>query len=122
MLGLAGAGDLGGDLRAGAEAGIDQAARLQVHQRLGIGAHAGGLAQRRLVPGQAQPFEVVENRLDEFVAAAALVDVLDPQQEIVAALIGGDGGIGMAQMQKAGWTGCEPCDNHVRATLTHKIA
>ena len=112
MLGFAGARDLGGDFRAGAEAGIDQAVRLQVHQRLGIGAHAGGLAQGRLVPGKPQPFQVIENRLDELVAAAALVDVLDPQQEIVTALMGGDGGIGMAQMQKAGWTGCEPCDNH----------
>ncbi len=34
------------------------------------------------------------------------------QKKIVAAFIGRDRGIGVAQMQKAGWTGREPCDNH----------
>jgi hypothetical protein len=112
MLGFAGAGDFLRDFGAGAETRIDQPMRLQMRQRLGIGAHARGLAQGRFIPGKAQPFEVIEDGLNELVAATPLVDILDPQQKIVAAFISGDRGQGVAQMQEAGWTGCEPCDNH----------
>ncbi len=76
-----GALDLGLDLGAGAEAGIQHAAFAQGFQGVGIIRHMLGLAAYRQLPIDAEPGEVFVNRLFEGRAAARPVDVLDSQQE-----------------------------------------
>src|SRR3546814_1227842 len=78
-------GDLARDSRTGAEAGVDEAPRLQRLERGGIGIAPVRLEQHVAVPAQPQPGEVGEDRLDMLGAAARAVDILDPEQEPPAA-------------------------------------
>ena len=67
------------------------------------------LAPHLAVPVEAEPGQVLDDRGGEFLAAAALVDILDAQEEAPAAAArvaraapGEKRGIGVAQMQKPG--------------------
>src|SRR3546814_13558935 len=84
-------GDLGGELLAGAEAGIDQAARLQRRERLRIVGEVVRLPPHRLLPHEAQPGQVFQDRRLEFRACAVGVAVLAAEQQ-AAARSGGAGG------------------------------
>ncbi len=64
---------------------IDQPALAQPVERLGIASRALRLDQHRLVPIEAQPAQILEDAVDELGPAAALVEILDPQQEFAAA-------------------------------------
>src|SRR5690606_35465769 len=86
--GMAGGGDLRLDLSARAEAGIEQAALLQCFERGGVVAEMLRLDPHRLLPAQAQPGEVLEDRGGVFRAAARDVDILDAQQETTAGFSG----------------------------------
>src|SRR3546814_1930007 len=68
-------GDLARDSRTGAEAGVDEAPRLQRLERGGIGIAPVRLEQHVAVPAQPQPGEVGEDRLDMLGAAARAVDI-----------------------------------------------
>src|SRR5690606_2740761 len=113
--GMAGGGDLRLDLSARAEAGIEQAALLQCFERGGVVAEMLRLDPHRLLPAQAQPGEVLEDRGGVFRAAARDVDILDAQQETTAGFSGARMGdpcrIGMAEMQIAGRAWRETCDD-----------
>src|ERR1700759_3997175 len=104
--------DLGGDFRAGAEAGIEQVLPLQLVQRGAISLEALRLPDNRHLPGKSQPREVFENRRLEFRTAACGIDVLDAQQEAFARARGGHRGERMPQMQVSGWTWRKARDNH----------
>jgi len=74
------------DVGACAEAGIGEASRLQRLQRIFVCPGALRLNERRVVPIQSEPAQILEDSIDEFGAAARLVEVLDPQQEFSAGL------------------------------------
>ena len=99
--------DLGGDGGAGAEAGIDQARRLQPVQRLRVERQplATGRRSRRPSRGRARPGPRGSPSTCS-ARDAARVDILDPQQEGAAALageiVGEQGRAGMAEMQPSG--------------------
>src|SRR5262249_39011139 len=80
----AGAGDLGLDRGARAEAGIDEAHRLEPVERGAIVVEVLGLPAHRAVPIESKPGEALEDRDDEFLAAAGGIDVLDAQEEAPA--------------------------------------
>ena len=67
------------DLGAALEARIDEV--LELRERVPIGREMLGLAPHRLLPRDAEPGEVLVDRLLEFGTAARRVDVLDAQQE-----------------------------------------
>ena len=90
--------DFGADLGAGAEAGVEHALLTQGLQGIGVVRHVLGLAAYRPVPVDAQPGEVLEDRLLEGRPAARTVDVLDAQQE--AAALGA--GIGPGDQRRIG--------------------
>ena len=75
----------GGDIRAGAEAGVNQAARAQLFERRFVVGAALRLDQHRLVPVEPEPAQVLVDAVDELGPAARLVEVLDPEQELAAA-------------------------------------
>ena len=95
-----------GDVGAGAEAGIDQARALQALERGRIRGRPLRLDQHRLVPVEAEPAQVLEDPVDELGPAARLVEILDPQPELAAALarpsMAERRAVGMAEMQPAG--------------------
>ena len=70
------------------------------------------------VPFQAQPGQILLDRIDELRAAAAGIDVLDPQQEAPArrpgTRPGEQRGMGVTEMQISGRAGSEPSDNRHR--------
>src|SRR3546814_8171067 len=74
-------GEAGGDIGAGAEAGIDEAPRLQRAKRRVIGAEMLRLAVERAVPIDPEPGEVGERRRDIGLARAAAVDIVDTEAE-----------------------------------------
>jgi len=80
----ASAGDLPLDVAPGAETGIDQAHSAQAIERASVVLEMLGLPPHRAVPVEAEPGEILEDRVGEFGPAAALVDVLDTQQETSA--------------------------------------
>ena len=63
---------------------------------------------------KSEPFEFLENAFDELRAAAARVEILNPQQEPAAAGPGAGMAerrrIGVPQMEPAGGRGGETCD------------
>ncbi|GAB2178200.1 hypothetical protein DLREEDagr8_37580 [Dongia sp. agr-C8] len=69
------------------------------------------LAAHRFFPIEAKPMKIVEDRALEFPLAAGAVDVLDAEQETAICLARGamaeQGGMGMAEMEKACRTGRE---------------
>ena len=101
--------DLALDLGAAAEAGVDQAALVELVQHLAIGGEMFGLATHLAVPVEAQPFQIGQDRRLVFAPAAADVGVLDAHQEgaagLTRAMPAGPGRIGGAQMQLAGRAG-----------------
>src|SRR5262249_15038420 len=110
---FAGARDLRDDLGAGAEAGIEQAARFEPRERGAIIVHVLGLAAHRLLPGEAEPGEGLEDRRLEFRPAARAVDVLDAEQETAAGAGGSRGEqrrVCVAEMQIPGRAGRETGD------------
>ena len=72
------------------------------------------LDHRLAIVGQAQPLQILENAVDELRAAAAGIEILDPQAELAAA--GPRMGmaqhrrIGMAEVEPSRWRGGETCD------------
>ena len=83
-------GDRFGDLAARAEAAINQAAFDQPFEQARIFLHVRGLAAHWLFPFETQPRQVLVDRRFVFLPRAALVDVLDPEQE---APVRGAGGV-----------------------------
>ena len=74
----------GGDRLARAEAWEDEAARLELVEASRVFDEVLRLPPHRFLPAQAEPGEVVIDRLLELGAAAGRVDVLDAQQEAPA--------------------------------------
>ena len=74
-----------GDLRAGTEAGVDQALSLQLIERLCVERGALRLDDRLTVMIEVQPFQILVNAVDKLRAAATRVEVLDAQPELAAA-------------------------------------
>ncbi len=116
----AGGGGVGGgggrgDVGAGAEAGIDQVAGGKGGKGGAVGGHLGGLVKGRTVPIEAEPVQVVFDRLGVLRAAAGGVDVFDAQQEGAVGragrLPGEQGGANVAEMQGAGGAGGEAGDD-----------
>ncbi len=106
MRGGGAGGDLGGDRRAGAEAGVDEAGGLQPVERFRVERQPLGLEDYLAVPVDSEPGEVLDDRVDMLGAGAAGIDVLDPQKEgAVAApgeIVGEQGRESVAQMQPTG--------------------
>jgi hypothetical protein len=74
------------DIAARAIAGIDQAAPVQAVERSAMFEEVFGLPPHRLLPVEAEPGEVVEDRGLEARQRAAGIDVLDPDEEPAASL------------------------------------
>ena len=104
-----------GDIGTRAEAGVEQSRGAQRTERGAIGIEPARLADRRLVPVQLEPAQVLEYTLDEAFAAPPRVDVLDPQQETATScacqIMRGDRGDGVAEMQPSGWARREARDD-----------
>ena len=81
MRSLAGARYLMLDFLAGTEAGVEQPAVPKLVEGMTIGREAVALTHDRLLPVETQPAEILGDGGLELRAAAALVDVLDAQQE-----------------------------------------
>ena len=75
-----------GNLGARAKTGVDQPLRPQSLQRFGIGGGALRLDDRGAVMPEAEPFQVLEDAVDELRTAAPGVQILDPQEELSATL------------------------------------
>ena len=73
-------GDLGGDLRAGADAGVAEALRGQPVERRRVEREPRRLEDRGLVPAQPQPAQILDDSGDMLGPAAAGIDILDAQQ------------------------------------------
>src|SRR5690242_20566777 len=73
------------DVGARAEARVDQAASPELLQRLGVGVSPLRLDQYGLGPFEAEPAQVLIDAVDQLRAATRLVEILDPQQEFLAA-------------------------------------
>ncbi len=92
--------------------------RLEGVEGAGINRHARRLPQRRLRPGKAEPAQILKDSLDERLAAATGVDVLDAQQEgsVRPRLARREqGGQGVPQVQPSGRAGGEAGDLGVGA-------
>ena len=106
-LGGQGAGrDLGGDLGAGASAGVDEALALQPLERLGVERQPFGLVDHLPVPFEAEPEQVLDDPVDMLGPGPPRIDILDAQQEGAALLareiVREQRRISVAQMQPAG--------------------
>ena len=103
-----------GDVGPGAETGIDETLRLEQFERFRVTRSALRLNDRLVVRRQAEPGQVLENAADKLRAAAAGVEILDPQQEFPAArprlAMAQRRRKGMAQMQPSRRRGGETCD------------
>src|SRR5688572_7423918 len=77
-------GQRGGDVGAGAEAGIDQPPLAQLVQGRFVEMRPTRLDDRLAIPPQAEPAQILEYALDELGPAAAGVEILDPQTEASA--------------------------------------
>ena len=76
----------GGDVGARAEAGVDEAARTQLVERIGVNRAAQRLDEHGLIPFEAEPDQVLIDAVDVLGAAARWVEVFDPQQEFAAGI------------------------------------
>ena len=74
----------GGDVGAGAEAGIDKVLVPQFVERGGIKMRALGLNERLAVPIEPEPAQILLDPADELGPAAAGVEILDAKQEAPA--------------------------------------
>ena len=107
LRGLTGVGDLGLDVLAGAEAGIEQALGVELIQRGAVVGEVLGLFADGLLPIKAEPREVGKDGGFVLGAVAGAVDVFEPDEELTA-----DGfamskarRIDMPQMEQAGGRG-----------------
>ena len=80
--------DLGRDVLAGAEAGIEEFHPSELVERGSVVVHTLGLPADRLFPVEPQPGKVPDDCILEFGPAAAGIDVLDPEMERAAGGIG----------------------------------
>ena len=114
--GPCGASSGGGDVGAGAEAGIDEALLAKPLERCRVGRATLRLHQHRLGPLEPEPFQVREDAVDELGPAARLVEILDAQQELAAAFARADcakhGAVSVAEMQPSGRRRREARDYH----------
>ena len=105
----------GGDISAGAEAGIDQAARVELVHHPTVIREVVRLAPHLAVPGETKPLQVRPHRGFVLAAAAPNVDILDPHQEgaarVARAQPGDAGRIGAAEMKFARRTGGKTRDH-----------
>src|SRR5262249_47797902 len=99
----------GGDIGAGAEAGIDEPARIELVERLAIVGEVVGLAAGLAGPGEGKPSQILEHGRLVLALAAADIDVLDADQKSAVRLAGAPAGdpcrISRAEMQLAGRAG-----------------
>ena len=109
----------GGDVLAAAEAGIEETVGFQPRQGRRVVGEMIRLAAHRFFPIEAEPVEIVVDRVLELRLAARAVDVLEAQQEPAPRFLGcsarravaEQGGMGMAEMEKACRAGCESRNN-----------
>ena len=105
MLGMGSAGRAV-DVGARAGAGIDELAPLQLGEGRLVDRKPIGLNDRPLVPGEAEPVEVVEELLTCLELDPRRIDVLDPQDELRVLPTSGEPGeeigAGVAEMLLAG--------------------
>ena len=105
-----------GDVGARAKARIDEPRRLEPAERRAIVLEMARLAPHIAVPVEPEPGQILEDRGDEFLAAAAFVDVLDAQEKAPALLAraapGIERGKSVAQMQEPGRARREPRHQH----------
>lgn len=73
-----------GDIFATAKTGVDQVPLAQQLEGVRVTPHVVGLAMDRPVPRNAEPSQIYQDRRLEFLAAARLIDILDPQPEQAA--------------------------------------
>lgn len=111
---FAGARDLLGDFGARAEARIDETACFEARERVAISINAFRLPQYRPLPVQAQPCQVLEDRLFEFGPRTRRIDVLDPDDELSAfgRVFRKQRRVSVPEVQISRWTWRETRDNH----------
>ena len=118
---MGGRADGFGDLAAGAEAAIEQATRREAVKGGLIVRQMLGLAPDRLLPGEAKPGQVLQDRRLIGRPATGGVDILDAQDEAAAGLagglVGGEGREGVPAVQMARGGGGEAGDEAVPADL-----
>ena len=106
------------DVGARAEAGVNHAPRFQCIECGLVGSGPPRLDLHRLVPADAEPMQILEDAVDEFLPAAGLVKVLDPEEELAPGLPGplmpDDRTKGMAKMQPTRRRRRETRHNHER--------
>ncbi len=116
--GIAGGADFFGHFAAGAKARVDHAELPQSGQGGRVGGQAVGLAQWFLVPGEAQPLQVVEDGGEILGPDAGVVDVLEAHEEAPATgageVVGDASGQRVAEVETPGRTGGETGDDHRR--------
>ena len=112
----------GFEIAAGALAFEGEATGAQAVEHAGVIGEMVGLAPDRAVPCQPEPGEIVVDLLLPVQPAAGLVEIVDAQQEAATAVaghvMGQQGGIGVSEMQGAGWgrgKSCREC--HVFSTI-----
>lgn len=101
----------GGNIGAGAKAGVNEAAAPQLVERGGIVAKPRRLPHRIAVPIEPEPGEVGERCADIILARAATVDIVDADPELSARIarriMREHRAIGVAEMELAGRAGGE---------------
>ena len=99
------------DVRARAGAGVEKVFFFKGFQAGVVVGDLRGLAVDRPVPADPQPAQVFLDQRVVFGFATVKVGVFHPEQELAPCSAGHvmrkDGGIGVAQMQRAGWAGRE---------------
>src|SRR5690606_3382898 len=102
------AGDFGGNFLPRTEAGIDQIAVRKLRKERRIVIEMLTLAAHRLFPFEPQPGQILKDPGLKFRPASGHVDILDPKQEMAAALTrrakGRGRRVNMPKMQISRWT------------------
>lgn len=109
-----GARNLRCNVRPRTETGIDKSLVCEPGERVAIKGEAGGLPANRLLPIEPEPAQILKNRLHEFFAGAAGIEILDAEEKAASSrrFACHDRRKGVAKMQITCWTGCEARDNH----------
>src|SRR5207253_8812029 len=104
----------GGDVGAGAEAGIEQALFLQLLERFGVMRQPLGLVDQLPVPFEAEPEQILDDPVDMLGPGAAGIDTLDPHEEapvpLAREIMGEQGRNSVAEMQPSSGTWREASD------------
>ena len=113
---VAAVGRVGGvELRAGAEAGIEQAFFIERVKIAPIDVGALALHERRFIPGDAQPRQIGNGGVAQALGAARRIQILDAQQKAPALTAGGEirdqRAEQVAQMQPPARRGRETADD-----------